>query len=114
MKNRSPIESRRLTATVERCFSTQKTNGEPVEAWVTYATIRCSIKPLSGRELETARMSWSTVTHKINCSFIRGVVPKMRIVFGSRIFDIASVLNLEEANEELEIIAVEVSSNERD
>ena len=39
--------------------------------------------------------------------YLSGIVPKMRVKFGSRIFDILSVINVKESNRELQLMCRE-------
>jgi SPP1 family predicted phage head-tail adaptor len=80
---------------------------ERVENWATLTTRYGSIEPLTGRELWTAQQVQADVTHKIRMRSYAGLKPKMRLVFQGRIFNIGSVRNLEEVNEELEIFCKE-------
>lgn len=66
-----------------------------------------SIEPLSGRELWQAQQVEATVTHQIKILYRSGITPPMRALFGSRVFHFESILNRDEANEELEILATE-------
>lgn len=76
--------------------------------WVDVATARAAINPLSGREFFAAEQNNSEVTHKVKMRYIAGVLPNMRIKFGTRYFGIIAVLNVEERNRELQIMCKEL------
>lgn len=82
-------------------FATGGTWAEVCKAWV-------SIEPLAGRELWNAQQVQSLVTHRIRMLYRAGITSAMRVKWGSRYFNIASVINPEEANVELELMATEV------
>ncbi len=64
---------------------------EPSGAWTTLFTRWAAIEPLSGREAYLAAQQQSNVTHKVTLRYVP-VSPLYRVVFGSRIFYIESVL----------------------
>lgn len=74
---------------------------------VTKATARAYIKPLSGREQLHAMQLESPVTHKIVMRYVSGITADMRVELGSRYFNIRAVINVEERNRWLEIMAEE-------
>lgn len=67
-----------------------------------------SIQPLTAREIFSANQVQSDITHKI---IVRAsglsLNPKMTILFGSRLFNIHSVLNKDEKGEMLTILCKE-------
>jgi SPP1 family predicted phage head-tail adaptor len=81
--------------------------GAEVEAWQPVATDWMAIVPLEGRELETARQQFATVTHRLEMRHRAGVTPKMRAVHGTRVFDIEAVVNVGEQNREMRLLVVE-------
>lgn len=78
-----------------------------VAIWGVYATRRAEITPLSGTEQFRAQHLDPEVTHSMRMRFVKGITPEMRIVWGDRIFDIQSALNVEERSREIEILATE-------
>ena len=87
--------------------STRNGYNEVDDTWSTDFTTRASITPLSGRELTEAQQVNSEVTHKVVTRYREPVSSAQRILFGSRIFHIVSVINPEERNGELQITAIE-------
>lgn len=70
--------------------------GEPILTWSTVATRWGSIDPLAGRELWQARQVSPDVSHKVTLRYYAGLTPKCRLVFGSRTFEVESVLTIDE------------------
>lgn len=81
---------------------------EPVETWATFATVWAAIEPLSGRELLANRQVENEVTTRVRIRYLAGVLPKMRVVYGSRTFRIESVIDPVTARRDLELLCVEV------
>ena len=69
--------------------------------------VRASLEPLRGGEALRALQLEDRVTHRITTRYRAGITAKMRIRFKSRLFNIRSVINVEEANRFLEIMAEE-------
>lgn len=82
--------------------------GEPVVTWITFATVWAAIEPLSGRDAILAQQSSSPHTYKMTIRYMRGVNGSHRILYGTRIFEINSVINLEEKNTYLEMQCTEL------
>jgi len=84
--------------------------GEPVDAWTTTDTVWASISQLSGRELAAAQQIQSEVTHRIQVRYgseINTLTSDDRILFGSRVFDIEAVNNIEEQGFVFEVMCKE-------
>ncbi|MBN9265960.1 MAG: phage head closure protein [Hyphomicrobium sp.] len=79
------------------------------ETWATEATLWAAIEPTKGYERYQAQQVQMPVTHKITIRYRSGVTTKKRFLFGSRVFEIKEVLNQNEANEFLELRAVEMT-----
>lgn len=87
--------------------ATRDSFGAETIAWKTERTIWASIKPLSGSEYFLAQQVQADVTHQIRIRYFEGIRPDWRIVFGTRIFDIKSNINLDERNNEMILMAKE-------
>ncbi len=82
----------------------QNSIGEWVDTFVTQATIWAAIEPLSGNRLFQAQQANSQVQGIIRIRYRSNIEPTMRIKQGERIFKILSIINLNEANEELHLL----------
>jgi SPP1 family predicted phage head-tail adaptor len=74
------------------------TDGMPTEDWTVYKTVSASITPISGRSFWQGQANQSEISHEIKMRYIPGIVPSMRIYFGTRKFEITHILNFEERN----------------
>ena len=75
--------------------------------WSTDATRWASIKP---RNVEAQPADGDTM-HVITLRDYSGLTDKNRILFGSRVFNIASITDIEERGREIQILAVEKTQN---
>ena len=90
-------------------FQTRSTSqdayGELVPVWTDFTTVWASIAPISGRELLAAQATQNesrfTITTRFFPWFDTVTAPAMRIVFGTRIFNILDADNIDERNREL-------------
>lgn len=85
--------------------------GEPIPSWSTDATVWASIEPLNGRELVSAQQQHAETTHRVRMRFQPGttVTAQKRLLFGSRIFEIISVINHKEKKRMLELLCKEIA-----
>lgn len=84
---------------------------EPVESWQTFCTRWASIQGSSGREYVAAEQSKADTTHKVRMradSKTREITPKMRLVSGSRVFEITSAIDVESRHVEMMLDCREV------
>jgi SPP1 family predicted phage head-tail adaptor len=77
--------------------------GELETTWSTLATVWAEILPLIGKEYWASRQVNAETAGKIRIRFISGLTCKMRIKFGTRIFNITGIINIEERNNEIVI-----------
>lgn len=85
------------------------TTGAPANTWadISNPNVFAAVEPLSGREYHEARSRNSEVDTRIRIRYRSGIAAKMRVLWGSRTFDIKAVLNLEERNRELHLMCKE-------
>jgi len=72
------------------------------DSYTTIDTVQGSINPLSERELNLGRTVGSTTTHKVTIRYFAALATSprgtIRIRYGSRIFTINQIINVEERN----------------
>jgi len=88
----------------------QSSTGQPNGAFVEVMTTWAAIKPITGREYFNASGERAEVTHEIDvqaCSELASLKPKDRALFGSRVFNIKSVINIEERGRKLLLMCTE-------
>ncbi len=83
-------------------------------SWTNVSTVWAEVKPLASSRTSAERLQAGQledkVIYKVTTRYLSGITPKMRILFGTRVFNIRSVINLGEKDELLEIIADEGSA----
>lgn len=73
------------------------------------ATVWAAIEPLTGNELLRATGQFeSVIDTRIRIRYYPGVKPEWRVKYGTRVFDIKSVADLEERHREMELMCEEV------
>jgi SPP1 family predicted phage head-tail adaptor len=86
-------------------------NGFPLEEsqrWQDVKTVWAMIKTLQGREYYEAATTQNENTIRFVVRYTTGINPDMRIKYRERTFEIMSVINDDEMNKTLTIIAKEV------
>jgi len=103
-----------LSASVLRQYITIETPTEAADSyggfsttWATFASAWVAINPVKNWEHPISMQNETRTTHKISMRYIAGLNDKMRIKFGTRYFNIRSIINREEANVTLDIMADE-------
>lgn len=84
--------------------------GQGADPWVAaipVATVWGRVEPVRGAERLQAMRLASPVTHRIVIRYRPHIEPTMRIVFGTRVFNIRAVLNPGESNRRLELLCEE-------
>jgi SPP1 family predicted phage head-tail adaptor len=93
---------------IQQVTEGQDATGAVTESWDTFATVWSSLEPIAGREYFEAKQTMADTTHRIRIRYLSGVVPKMRVLFGSRIYNITEIINYMERNVELHLMATEL------
>ena len=83
--------------------------GTVTTTWGTASVCWGSLEPLNGREwFESSLAENSEITARFRMRYVASVLPTMRLDFGSRQFEIVSVINPDERNRELELMVKEL------
>lgn len=85
-----------------------KAEGIPQENWITLVTVWASITNISGKEYFQAASVQSEITTRIQIRYRPEITPAMRVLYGSRLFNILSVIDKDERHHELELMCKEV------
>jgi SPP1 family predicted phage head-tail adaptor len=90
--------------------STSDAMGQPVNTWKTTQTRWAGVMPLTSREGFFAKSVRPELSHRITLRWFDGLEHGHRIKMDARIFDIASIINVDEGNHTLQVDCVEVVS----
>jgi len=92
---------------VEKLSPAKDAFGGIVNTWELSVNVWCSIAPVSGKESWMSAQKYETATHTVFCRYTDKVTPKMRMLFGTRVFDIVAVMNVQEQNKMLKLVVEE-------
>lgn len=95
--------------TIQTLTETADGSGGFSSSWADTVSIWAGITPASGYERAQGMQLEAVITHKIIMRYRTDVTAKQRIKYGTRYFAITSVINLDEANRYLQIMAAESS-----
>ena len=96
--------------TLERLIQEQDPiYGAPLDTWVPTYSVWAAIEPVSGREYWQAKLALAEKTIRIRMRYLPGIDSSMRVAYSGRIFSIQSVINVDEANREIQLMCLEHS-----
>jgi len=81
--------------------------GEVIDSPVEFKKVWASVYPAKADESITHKQEQMDITHKIRVRYIPNLKNNMRIKMGEREFHIVSILNFNEQNKFLDILAIE-------
>lgn len=97
----------RHLAQFQRATVTSNNYGEPVQTWAVLSEDFVAIEPLKGNEKFSAMQVQTDIDTRIIARWHKALstlTTKDRIVFGSIVYDIKEVLNIDQRNRELHIM----------
>ena len=92
---------------IQKPTITKGTSGGQIKNWEDYVTRLAFVKPLQGREYFAAKQVQAETSHKVTMWYQPGIASEMRVVFGTRVLEIESVINVDERNIELQLMCVD-------
>lgn len=95
----------RQRVTIEQKTAFQDANGEEQITWTTWATVYAAVEPLSGREYLAAGTQQAAIDTRIRVRYRPGITTDtMRVAHGSDVYDIESVIHVQERNREVQLM----------
>lgn len=97
-----------------RCWIKQPTHtdalgdGDTTATWGTVTVCWGALEPLRGREWIESGLENSEVSAKFRMRYYSGIDPTMQLYFGSRTFEIVSVIDIDELHRELNLMVKEL------
>lgn len=101
----------RHTVTIQQQVATKDALGQRTDSWTDLATRRASIEPLNGKEYFRADAEHADVTSRIRLRYdsaLSGLKAHDRVLHGSIIYDIKSVINPSEKGREFVLMCERV------
>lgn len=93
---------------IQQPISTRDAMGQVVTTWKTTQTRWAGVTPLTSREGFYAKSVRPELSHRITLRWFDGLAHNHRIKMDARIFDIASMINVDEGNHTLQVDCIEV------
>jgi len=93
--------------TLEAATRTPDGGGGASETWTTVAEVWAEISPTSGTEAVDSDALTGRVSHEIVFRYRSGVAPAMRLRSGTRLFEIAAVIDVDERRRWLKCLCME-------
>lgn len=97
----------RLRVTLQAEGATSDDGGGYVSSWEDIASVWAQIVPLTGNEVFVHARVEAHVTHRITMRYRSDVTTAMRLIYQERVFNIRAVLNSDERNRWLYLLAEE-------
>lgn len=88
---------------IERRAHTQDAAGQVRDTWQLVAEVWASIRPLAGSDYYSASGARAEVTHEIILRYGPSLLPKDRISYQGRHFEVLSPMNMSERNRYLRV-----------
>lgn len=93
---------RHIVSIQARATTQESTYGSQDVDWSdVYSNVPVAITPLSGREREIALAIYPDSQFEIDMRYLPGITAALRVLYGTRIFEILGINNVDERNREL-------------
>lgn len=90
--------------TLQTASQSQNDFGEWVTSYTNWATVWAAIEPNLGKRYMEAKQANSEVQGVIRIRYKSGVLPTMRVTYGTQVFEIVSIVHPQEQQKELHIL----------
>lgn len=97
----------RHAVTIQSVTESRDAHGGTTLTWGTFHACHAAISPITGKEYLQASQVQAQVTHRIRVRRYAGITPRMRVLFGTRVFAVELVRDLEERRAEVELLCRE-------
>ncbi|WP_335342482.1 phage head closure protein [Polycladomyces zharkentensis] len=94
--------------TLQKKTVIKDSEGLVTEIWTDIATVWAAVEPLRGREYFEAAAINAENTVRIRMRYKAGVKPDMRVIYSGRIFNITSVIDIDERHQEMHLMCREL------
>lgn len=91
-------EDFRYRMTIQQVTETRGADGSVIETWGTYKHIWAHYDSFEGNETIVGPELTATANRKVICREVEGVTPKMRVLYGDRVFEIVSVVQFRQGD----------------
>ena len=98
----------RHRCTIKGPTHTEDGKGGIATTWGTVTVCWGELRPLQGREWIESGMENSEISARFRMRHVAGILPTMQVIFGTRSFEIVSVIDVYERGTELELMLKEL------
>lgn len=82
--------------TLQNRLATNDGFGQETQRWLDVLSCRASVEPAPRQEQVSGEAQISARTHIVTIRYRPGITARMRIIYGSRILEVGSVIDLDE------------------
>lgn len=93
--------------TIQSKTSTTDNLGGYNDVWSDLVTVFAAIWPVSASDVVANNTTTMIISHRVRIRYRNGIMSNMRIKFGARYFAIVSIINVNEANKQLDLMCKE-------
>jgi SPP1 family predicted phage head-tail adaptor len=83
-------------------------HGTEIQTWQTHKTWWAGLRTISGGESYVNQQFVASATHRLEGGYVRGITPRMRILYGTRTFDILQVMDVGERHADMWLVCKEL------
>jgi SPP1 family predicted phage head-tail adaptor len=104
----------RQRVTIEILSETRDAYGQHQQTWAPGGTFWAQVRNLAGREAVNAKQISASVTHAVTMRYVAslfptpGLIPSMRLLFGTAVFNILWVNDVDNRHREYQLLVQEV------
>jgi len=101
----------RNAVTIQRAVTLKNEFGEPEESWTNLYSTQAAFAGIKGREFFGAQQVSDEITIPVVVRYRQQIKPTDRILFGSRIFQVLSVVNVGERDRKVMLNCKELNAS---
>lgn len=100
----------RRRITIQQSSDVPDGSGGVQRTWTDFATVWAEITPAAGKEVFQAEQVRADAMYNINIRYLQGVSAEMRVLYGTRRFNIRAVNDVNEMHRKITLVCEELKS----
>ena len=97
----------RNRVTLQKSLGVPDSYGQPIRSWVNVVTVWAGVENINGREQYRAQAERAELTHLVLIRYRPDVGPVARVLYGSRVLDVESVVDPDNRRQDLHLLCRE-------
>lgn len=81
--------------------------GQETQTWTDVCTCFASVEPMAGSQQVSGSAEVSVVTHRVLIRYRSNITARMRVIYGSRIFEVTAAVDVEDRRTWLQLDCTE-------